>query len=82
VIATLTAAFAQGRLAKDEFDLRVGHALASRTYAELAAITADLPAGLTAGTAAAAPRAAGAHPVSRPGRPGLTQLRSSRHPMT
>ena len=43
VIATLTAAFAQGRLAKDEFDLRVGHALASRTYAELAAITADIP---------------------------------------
>jgi hypothetical protein len=33
-------------LDKDEFDLRVGQAFASRTYAELAAVTADLPAGL------------------------------------
>jgi hypothetical protein len=31
----LKAAFVQGRLTKDEFDLRVGQALASRTYAEL-----------------------------------------------
>jgi len=30
------------------FDLRVGQALTSRTYAQLAAVTADLPAGLTA----------------------------------
>jgi hypothetical protein len=43
VIGTLQAAFVQGRLAKDEFDLRVGQALASRTYAELAVVTADLP---------------------------------------
>jgi len=43
-IGTLKAAFVQGRLAKDEFDLRVGQALAARTYAELAAVTADLPA--------------------------------------
>ncbi len=43
VIGTLKAAFVQGMLAKDEFDDRVGHALASRTYAELAALTADLP---------------------------------------
>ncbi len=47
VIGTLKAAFVQGRLAKDELDLRVGQALASRTYAELAALSADLPAGLT-----------------------------------
>jgi hypothetical protein len=46
VIGILTAAFVQGRLAKDEFDLRVGQALASRTYAELAVVTADLPPGL------------------------------------
>jgi Domain of unknown function (DUF1707) len=45
VIGTLKAAFVQGRLVKDEFDLRVGQVLASRTYAELAALTADLPAG-------------------------------------
>jgi hypothetical protein len=42
-IDTLKAAFVQGRLTKDEFDLRVGRALASRTYADLAALTADLP---------------------------------------
>jgi hypothetical protein len=47
VIGTLKAAFVQGMLAKDEFDLRVGQTLASRTYRELAALTADLPAGLT-----------------------------------
>jgi hypothetical protein len=44
-IAWLKAAFVQGRLAKDEFDSRVGQAFASRTYAELATVTADLPAG-------------------------------------
>ena len=44
VIGTLKAAFVQGMLAKDEFDLRVSQAFASRTYAELAAVTADLPA--------------------------------------
>jgi hypothetical protein len=49
VIGTLKAAFVQGRLVKDELDLRVGQALASRTYAELAALTADLPAGLHVG---------------------------------
>jgi hypothetical protein len=46
VVGVLKAAFVQGRLTKDELDLRVGQALASRTYVELAAITADLPAGL------------------------------------
>ena len=48
VIDMLKAAFVQGRLSKDELDLRVGQVLASRTYADLAALTADLPAGLTA----------------------------------
>ena len=47
VIGTLKAAFVQGLLEKDEFDLRVGQAFASRTYAELAAVVADIPAGLT-----------------------------------
>jgi hypothetical protein len=45
VIDTLKVAFVQGRLTKDEFDSRVGDVLASRTYADLAALTADLPAG-------------------------------------
>jgi Domain of unknown function (DUF1707) len=45
-IDTLKIAFVQGRLTKDEFDARIGQALASRTYAELATVTADIPAGL------------------------------------
>jgi len=48
VIGTLKTAFVQGRLAKDEFDLRVGQVLASRTYADLNALTADIPVGLMA----------------------------------
>jgi hypothetical protein len=47
VIGVLKAAFVQGRLTSDEFGLRVGQAFASKTYAELTAITADLPTGLT-----------------------------------
>jgi len=48
VIGVLKAAFVQGRLDRDEFDLRAGKALASRTYADLAALTADItPARLT-----------------------------------
>jgi hypothetical protein len=46
VIGTVKAAFVKGMLTKDEFDLRVGQAFASRTYADLAALTTDLPAGL------------------------------------
>ncbi len=46
VIDTLKAAFVQGRLAKNEFDLRIGQVLTSRTYADLAALIADLPSGL------------------------------------
>jgi len=41
----LKVAFAQGRLTKEELDLRAGQAFASRTYADLTAVTADLPAG-------------------------------------
>jgi len=47
VIDLLKAAFTQGRLDRNEFDARIGQALASRTYGELAAITADIPAELT-----------------------------------
>ena len=45
----LKAAFVHGWLAKDEFDTRISRARASRTYAELAAVTADIPAGLDEG---------------------------------
>jgi hypothetical protein len=48
VIETLKAAFVQGRLTEDELDARADQALASRTYGELAAVTADLPADLAA----------------------------------
>lgn len=48
VIDLLKAAFVQGRLTESELDARVGQALASRTRAELATLTADLPAGLIA----------------------------------
>jgi hypothetical protein len=55
VISALKTAFVQGRLAKDEFDARVGQALASRTHAELAVITADIPVGPTGGEPARKP---------------------------
>jgi hypothetical protein len=42
-IDVLKAAFVQGRLTKEEFDLRVGQVFASRTYADLDALTADIP---------------------------------------
>ncbi len=54
VISALKTAFVQGRLVKDEFDSRVGQALASRTHAELAAITADIPIVPIGGNAEAA----------------------------
>jgi hypothetical protein len=46
-IDMLKGAFIQGRLAKDEFDQRAGQVFASRTYAELGALTADIPDGVT-----------------------------------
>ena len=59
-ISALKAAFVQERLTSDEFDARVGQALASRTRAELAAITADIPVGPI-----------GVQPVRRPDQPAL-----------
>ena len=43
----LKAAFVQDWLAKAEFEAHVGRALASRTYAELAAVTAGIAAPLS-----------------------------------
>jgi len=57
VIGMLKVAFVQGRLTKDELDLRVGQAFTARTYGELAVVTADIPAGLTE-----------AHPLRKPAR--------------
>ena len=47
VIGTLKAAFVQGRLTKDELGARVDQVYASRTYAELAEVIADIPTALT-----------------------------------
>jgi len=55
VVGLLKAAFVQGQLTRDEFDERLGLALVSRTYAELAALTGDLHADVTSG-----------HPVREP----------------
>ena len=57
-IDMLKAAFVQGRLTKDEFDARIGLTFTARARAELAAVTADVPA-----------RLAGAQPPRKPSRP-------------
>jgi hypothetical protein len=43
VIEALKDAFVFGRLTRDELDVRAGRALAARTSAELAMLTADIP---------------------------------------
>jgi hypothetical protein len=44
VIGALKAAYVEGRLTEDELDARVGQVYASRTYAELAKVTAEVTA--------------------------------------
>ncbi len=44
-VGVLRAGFTEGRLTQDELDDRVAHAYAARTYGDLWALTADLPAG-------------------------------------
>ncbi len=44
-VDVLKAGFAEGRLTQDEYNERMGRAYAAKTYAELMALTADLPAG-------------------------------------
>ena len=44
-IRTLKAALVQGRLTEDEYDERMAQASASRSRAELAVLTSDLPVG-------------------------------------
>jgi hypothetical protein len=46
VIDILKTAFTDGRLTQDEYEDRIGLALRPITYAELAELTSDLPAGL------------------------------------
>ena len=47
VVGALKVAYVEGRLTEDEFDARLGQVYTSRTYAELAEVTADIPTGLT-----------------------------------
>ena len=44
VVEFLQHAYSEGRLSKDEYDVRMGRALAARTYADLDQLVADLPA--------------------------------------
>jgi Domain of unknown function (DUF1707) len=64
VVELLKDAFVQDRLTQNELDTRVGQALASRTYADLAAVTADIPAG----SAAAGPAGTPARTLARAAR--------------
>ena len=76
VVGALQAAFVQGRLTADELDERVGQALAARTYADLAALTTDLPADPTPAVQPAPARqpAPAQHqaPVRRPQNPAAS----------
>jgi hypothetical protein len=63
VIDTLKAAFVQGCVTKDEFDARVGQTFGSRTYADLARVTADLPGDLAAAQPPRPARATGWTPA-------------------
>src|SRR5689334_3907681 len=65
VIGALQLAFVQGRLTKDELDARLGQTLASRTYADLAALTADLPPGLAPAQARQPRRARPVSPAAK-----------------
>ncbi len=65
-VDVLKAAFAEGRLTKGEHGARVQRAYGARTYAELAALSADLPAGPLGALLSQGPVASVAyHPAAR-----------------
>jgi hypothetical protein len=64
-VDVLKAGFTEGRLTQDEYNDRMGRAYAARTYGDLAALTADLPAG-------ASPLPAWPVPAYQPPPPGGT----------
>lgn len=64
VVDILKAAYVYGLVTKGEFDTRVGQTLAARTYAELAAMTADIPAGLASAPPPLSPAPAKANPAA------------------
>ena len=65
MIGTLKTAFVHGQLTKDELDTRAGQALTARTYADLAALTADIPPGPPAAGLARPPAPARRRPLAR-----------------
>jgi Domain of unknown function (DUF1707)/Domain of unknown function (DUF4190) len=67
-IDVLKAGFAEGRLTQSEHDERSARVYAARTYADLAAVVADLPAGPGCGPYQPA---AGYPPAAVPARPGI-----------
>ena len=64
-IEALKTAFVQGQLTRDELDTRAGQALAARTCAELAALTADIPGGPAAAGPARPPAPVRRRPLAR-----------------
>ena len=71
VIHTLKVAYVYGLVTKDEFDARVSRTFAARTHAELALVTADIPAGMAAASSPPVPApASGNAPVRARLRPG------------
>jgi len=68
-VGVLRAGFTEGRLTQDELDDRIGRAYAARTYGDLWALTADLPAGALPYPNALAPGLSGpqASPAVPPG---------------
>jgi Domain of unknown function (DUF1707) len=74
VLDALKTAYVRGQLTKDQFDAGIGRALTSRTYAELAVVTAGIPA---APNGAQPGRRGGAMPVGPPVLAGQTTRSSS-----
>jgi hypothetical protein len=64
-IDVLKTAFVHGQLTKDELDARAGQALAARTYADLAALTADIPPRPSVARAPRAPASVRRRPLAR-----------------
>jgi len=65
VIDTLKTAFVRGGLTRDELAARAGRALAARTCADLAALTADIPPAPAAAGPACPPAPARRRPLAR-----------------
>lgn len=71
VIVSVKAAFVRGQLTTGELDARLGQALAARTHAELAAVTAGIPAGSDLAGPPKPARAPLRRPGSKPVNPGV-----------